>query len=87
MFYKKLKEGLPKDEALRQAKLTYLEQAKGLAAHPFFWAAFVQIGNNSPIIIHSSWISWIYGIAGLILLVIIVGLGKRLVIARQKVEV
>ena len=48
-FYKSLKRGLTKDEALRIAKLSYLESANQLNAHPYFWAAYVQIGNNSPI--------------------------------------
>lgn len=41
-FYKNLKKGRAKDEALRQAKLKLL---KGGAAHPFFWAGFVAIGD------------------------------------------
>ncbi len=50
-FYKNLKAGLPKDEALQQAKLEYLTHTKGLAAHPAFWAAYIQLGNydNIPI--------------------------------------
>lgn len=34
-----------KDEALRQAKLNYLKRNKGQAAHPFFWAGFIGIGD------------------------------------------
>jgi len=49
-FYKSLKRGLTKDEALRIAKLSYLESANQLNAHPYFWAAYVQIGDNSSIV-------------------------------------
>lgn len=48
-FYRNLRRGLPKDAALRQAKLSYLEQARGEAAHPFFWAGFVLLGDPSPL--------------------------------------
>ena len=37
-FYEQLAKGLPKNEALRRAKLAYLEEADALTAHPFFWA-------------------------------------------------
>ncbi|MFZ2899853.1 MAG: tetratricopeptide repeat protein [Saprospiraceae bacterium] len=46
-FYRHLKAGKPKDEALRQAKLDYLKQnkGKGEASHPFFWAGMIGIGD------------------------------------------
>ncbi|MCP4438965.1 MAG: CHAT domain-containing protein [Aureispira sp.] len=48
-FYQILATGSTKDKALRQAKLTYLENAKGLATHPAFWSPFVLLGNNHSI--------------------------------------
>ena len=44
-FYRYLRAGLPKDEALRRAKLDYLEAHSGTAAHPCFWAAVIGIGD------------------------------------------
>jgi CHAT domain-containing protein len=45
-FYKNLKLGMTKDAALRQAKLTYLENApESIAANPYFWAGFIPMGN------------------------------------------
>jgi len=38
-FYQNLKQGMSKGEALQKAKLTQIE------SHPFFWAAFVLIGD------------------------------------------
>jgi CHAT domain-containing protein len=38
-FYTNLKNGMSKSEALRQAKLSQID------SHPFFWAAFVLIGD------------------------------------------
>ena len=46
-FYSFIKDGAPKDQALRQAKLNFLEDYGNLA-HPFFWAPFVPIGDMSP---------------------------------------
>ncbi|MBK7335693.1 MAG: tetratricopeptide repeat protein [Saprospirales bacterium] len=48
-FYAHLKEGLPKDEALRMAKLDYLEENSALRAHPLFWAAFIPLGDMQPV--------------------------------------
>jgi len=48
-FYNYLQAGLKKDHALRNAKLDYLSNANQLQAHPYFWAAYVQIGNNEPL--------------------------------------
>jgi CHAT domain-containing protein len=39
-FYKNIKKGMSKDEALRQAKLSQID------SHPFFWSPFVLIGDS-----------------------------------------
>ena len=45
-FYRKLKKGMTKDAALRQAKLDYLESHTNPGdAHPFYWAGFAPIGD------------------------------------------
>ncbi len=48
-FYKYLAEGKPKNEALQLAKLEYLENADQLKSHPHFWAAYMNIGDISPV--------------------------------------
>jgi len=51
-FYKQLKAGKPKDEALQQAKLDFLNKNRsegGTFLHPFFWAGFIAIGDMGPI--------------------------------------
>lgn len=48
-FYGNLARGLPKDQALQQAQLAYLEAHEGLEASPFFWGAPVLYGNPAPI--------------------------------------
>jgi len=44
-FYKYLLDGKPKAEALRQAKLDYLEKANRMTSSPFYWGGFVIVGN------------------------------------------
>jgi CHAT domain-containing protein len=44
-FYKQIKRGKNKDYALWKAKTEYFEKAKGELAHPFFWSAFIPIGD------------------------------------------
>lgn len=50
-FYNNLKNGLRKDEALRQAKIKYLEDDAISSAQkdPYYWAGFVANGNMDPI--------------------------------------
>ncbi|MCP4443303.1 MAG: CHAT domain-containing protein [Aureispira sp.] len=48
-FYQNLAQKQDKATALQNAKLDYLKNAKGLAAHPAFWAPFIQLGNSEPI--------------------------------------
>lgn len=47
-FNQYLKEGLPKDRALQQAKLDYLQspELRNISAAPAFWANFILIGNQ-----------------------------------------
>jgi CHAT domain-containing protein len=48
-FYKHLANGMPKDVALRKAKLAYLNNADNLTSNPFYWSSFVLIGNAQPL--------------------------------------
>lgn len=58
-FLKNIKQGLTKSEALRLAKLEYLNSAKlSIHRHPYFWANFVLIGDDIPMYTTSSWL-WI----------------------------
>jgi len=44
IFYKHLQQGMPKDEALRRAKLELIKGQKQAWQHPYYWAPFVLIG-------------------------------------------
>ncbi len=48
-FYSALAEGKTKDIALQQAKLYYLQNSDQLKSHPHFWAAYVNIGDTTPL--------------------------------------
>jgi CHAT domain-containing protein len=48
-FYKNLKNGFSKDEALRKAKISYISGADPLKAHPYFWLGYVSIGKQTPL--------------------------------------
>ena len=59
-FYANLSEGMNKDSALQQAKISYLKEAKGILANPAFWSPFIQIGNSSPLIIEKKEHGYLY---------------------------
>jgi CHAT domain-containing protein len=58
-FYRLLKEGQEKGDALRMAKLEYLEDADQNTAAPFFWAATVLAGKNTPLALHRNHLSFV----------------------------
>jgi len=71
-----LREGYAKDEALRQAKLDYLDDPEMKdATAPYYWANFVFIGNPAPIYESSQWVWWLIG-GGLLLIIVAIGFGR-----------
>ena len=50
-FYQNLNLGMPKDEALRQAKLAYMKDPNLADSQraPFYWAAFIPVGDMTQI--------------------------------------
>jgi CHAT domain-containing protein len=71
-FYQNLANGQTKAVALQQAKIDYLERTNDIAAHPAFWAAFVQIGETSSIQINNN--------SSNILIYLLISLGGLLVL-------
>ena len=58
VFYKGLATGLPKDRALQQAQLEYLDGHSGSEASPYLWAATVLSGSPAPIPIEAPVPMW-----------------------------
>ncbi|BDS12207.1 CHAT domain-containing protein [Aureispira anguillae] len=52
-FYGGLAKGLNKSLALKEAKQKYLAGTKGLASHPIFWASFIQLGDDRPVLLYT----------------------------------
>lgn len=76
LFYENLNQGMTKSEALSTAKRNYLARATGISAHPAYWAAFVQIGDTTPIVVpQSRWYWWLGG--GLLVLLLAVGVYRQ----------
>lgn len=59
-FYTYLKNGQTKDAALRQAKLDFLDKYSH-NAHPFYWAAFIPIGDMQAITFSTPTNWWRFG--------------------------
>jgi len=65
-FYKSLKRGRSKAEALRDAKLDFLKNADNLKANPYFWSTYVVIGDSSPLFKKN--LSYLYWLAAILLI-------------------
>ena len=48
-FYKNLSTGQNKSEALRNAKLAYINNTPDYRRHPYYWAGLVLVGDDGPI--------------------------------------
>lgn len=70
-----LKEGLQKDQALREARLAYLAEVDGLEGHPHFWASERYFGDVSPTSEPYYYPWWIVLLAGFVL---ILAFGKKI---------
>ena len=78
-FYSYLKDGKPKDEALRLAKLDYISNTKNPEKlHPRYWAGYVLIGDNSSIVTANSTRNL------LVLIFIITSIGLALFFVQKK---
>ncbi|MFK7799589.1 MAG: tetratricopeptide repeat protein [Aureispira sp.] len=69
-LYANLADGMKKDEALRQAKIQYMQQSEGILAHPALWSSFIMMGNTAPVHIKKKGnpLAWGIGIGALALL-------------------
>ncbi|MFK7905085.1 MAG: CHAT domain-containing protein [Chitinophagales bacterium] len=64
-FYENLANGLSKGDALGQAKNRFLKEASLEFRHPFYWSAFVLLGNSDEIKQgYGAWVWW--GVGGLV---------------------
>ncbi|MEZ5072549.1 MAG: CHAT domain-containing protein [Bacteroidales bacterium] len=76
-FYKALERGESKSKALRKAQRAYLESAYPHFRHPYYWAAYQVLGDDSPL-----FVPWpVYGSVGGGLLAMV---GLWMVLRRRK---
>lgn len=60
-FYEHLADGMPKHEALREAKLGYLASASDELRQPYYWAGLVLVGDVQPVALERAWWPWLLG--------------------------
>ncbi|MCB9345149.1 MAG: CHAT domain-containing protein [Lewinellaceae bacterium] len=65
LFFKALKSGIPKDQALRKAKLEFLHNHPQEEAHPVYWAAVGLYGDTAPLNV----VSYVYWQVALFLII------------------
>ncbi len=71
-FYDNLIDEMAVAEALRAAKLSYLDQVEGNLQSPYYWAGLVLSGENSPVVLSSpQQRAWILGLSGGLLLLLV----------------
>lgn len=68
-FYKYLAEGKPKDEAMRMAKLNFIDETHGVTTHPYYWGGFVVLGNSESLSKPgTNWLVYVLSVIGLVLI-------------------
>ena len=78
-FYKNLKKGQSKSQALKNAKVNFVDTHKGTKLEqPYYWAGFVVYGDDKPIVeVSNSWIWFVGGFLFLGLLLILIKILKK----------
>lgn len=68
-FITLVENGKPKDEALRTAKLNYLNKHRKdlVLSHPFYWSPLILVGKPEAIV-ETNWAWWIFGGISLVLM-------------------
>ncbi|MBN1781762.1 CHAT domain-containing protein [bacterium] len=86
VFYRNLANGMDKDEALRRAKLDYIQHGDSLRTGPFFWAGMLHIGQPGPLPNHGHLKMLVmYVAAGLLLTAVIFILRRKKIAAAMLV--
>jgi len=78
-FYKYLSRGMPKNKALRQAKLDFLMHCPEELKSPYYWAGMVLLGDQSPVNIKTefNWFRVISVVAVVLILLILLFKRKK----------
>jgi CHAT domain-containing protein len=50
-FHKKLAQGMPKDQALRESKLEFIRTGDRSRSLPYYWANMILVGNPRPLVL------------------------------------
>lgn len=72
-FNEQISKGVRKDDALQQAKLSFLQKAGTEKSLPYYWANMILVGNADPIVLDNSDSLWWY--AGGTAMIVLMGLG------------
>jgi CHAT domain-containing protein/flagellar biosynthesis regulator FlbT len=73
VFYKELEAGHSKSNCISESKRNYLASAKGMFAHPYFWAGFISVGNDQPIEVSQKTYFQYYAITVFLIITLLVG--------------
>lgn len=76
-FYKNLKEGQTKSEAINNAKRTYLSSHSLSEQSPYYWSSFILIGDAGTIDISSNMLLYLLAILGILSLISFVFYRKK----------
>ena len=76
-FYNYLSEGETKSSALRTAKLEYLKHSSLSELSPYYWGAFILIGDNSVLNIPKSNNGMYYVLLGVLIIGIVIIIARR----------
>ncbi|MEO0583446.1 MAG: CHAT domain-containing tetratricopeptide repeat protein [Bacteroidota bacterium] len=76
-FYHHLAKGMDKAQALQQAQLDYISQSDRRWTHPFFWSAWILMGDEQPIDTPPIIPAFVWGFAGVLILGLGWYLGRR----------
>jgi len=69
-FYQDLAKGNTKDIALRNAKISFLNEADPITRHPYYWSGYITVGDSDPVFVSRE---RKYLIIGVIVVLVVLG--------------
>ncbi len=82
-FYRNLSKGMYKSDALRQAKLSHLEQSIPALSDPWYWAAYEIMGDNSPVTRNKTGLIMVPAALALIACALVLYLRRRRILSER----
>ncbi|MEO6455081.1 MAG: CHAT domain-containing protein [Ginsengibacter sp.] len=70
-FHKNISSGMNKDEALRQAKISFIQSNSNVNLLPYYWANMIIVGNTEPVKLSAKNYFWWWAAGSIVVMILL----------------